>query len=1513
MKSAKAPSQIEPLESRIAPATLILVGAAHGTPGQTDFDTTTAPVAGAPIFHLTGTSGSAFADGVDTTAVGGNADTYYIKLTAGDDLQQYNAGFNSLITVTKGTVVAFFVDANENHVVDPGELTGLSLGNGAALSLGSNLNGSILTNYLDKTNTVAMDNLGGPKQSIAGLTVGGQITGGVFAGGNINNLSDTSGDVAKILTGGAANGVTFQLLGNLAAGPGNANGNGTLAIAPAVGETGGSISNVVVKSLTLLQTGTGGLGGKGGSVSNITVELDTDGFAIEAGNGGAGLAGKSGGIGGSVSNVFVSGASDSTANSTIQILAGSGGTTPSGGKGGAGGALSGVYVGYDSVSGKPQASAGLLLDNVEVAAGNGGDGKTGGLGGALSKVQVLVQTQLAAVPIAHEIDIHAGNGGAPDDLSGGAAGVGGSATSVSVNDQNFNVASAANVLVAGGLGGVPAVANPLAKGGNGGSVSAVSFLGYNADILAGNGSDGAVGGKGGSVTGVTLVPQDAIVANSININSGKGGDGKNGNGGGGGSVSNINAADSDLSAFNINAGTAGNGGASSNGKGGDGGSVSNLNIIDTPVPLGPALSGIFAVRSGKGGDGDKGGGKGGAITGGSFFGQDLEVDFTAGDGGAALLNGKGGDGGKASALNLTSTGFYNGLYVNGTLHSGSGGAGAGTGAGGKAGDVSVVNLDVDGNVDVEAGTGGSGALLLAVPVAAGGSGGNINAVGAFGHFGSGTLIAGSAGAGVKAAKGGSIFGTSSQVSGLRAVDSLTIKAGTGSGGGDGGSISNVAFGSTSDSLSPTPDGNILVQAGDGSAAGTLAGKGGSVSQVTGSPSSGANSLTQILGGQGASGAKKGGDGGSLSGITISGAGDDAGTEPNPVAIIFQAGDAGSTVAGSTGGKGGNVTNVYVNNLDPDAVVRSVAAGNGGNADPVKGTGGLGGTIDGFRIIGGTDVNTGATLSADIGYRSGQNYGYTSMGGLFAGTGGTGFKAGLAGNVRNISADSIAAIVAGRDPAPQEVTKVEKITLNGQTALKTTTNSPFVITYNGSTTAPLDTTDPRVIQAAIEALPGAPANVTVIHTSGSTFQITNNANGDIGDYTAQEYVPGNTTENVAGEQIYSTKETIAGSPTNPETQNYKPLTSGTYTLTFGVDSTSFNSGDSASTIATQLNALPSISAAGGVAVTGDPTNGFSIKFGNNGDQSAITVDALVQEKQTIDVLGSAATVPVATTTFQITSPAAGAPTGQPLKVDATPQQVQDYINNQLFGAPTVTVAANPANPSSYVVTFISTGAQSLLAATEFIDMAHTNLQQGTPTTPEVQGLSFVPRPTFDPASYAKANLVGAIVIPDAIGSPTFKFTPVGPAHVGFQLGDLPTDGLIVAKDLETAQINFTPEAEYVTMLNGKVPQTPAVEKIIGKTGINEVQEYTVDTTGTYALAFGKNTTGYLPIEATAALAATDVTNALNGLASIIAAGGVTVTAMDNGAIRTFDVTFTKTGHMMPVSFLSPPFFDNDNQL
>jgi hypothetical protein len=1000
----------------------------------------------------------------------------------------------------------------------------------------------------------------------------------------------------------------------------------------------------------------------------------------------------------------------------------------------------------------------------------------------LSQVKDFVGNPFSTAP--YETSVHGGDGGAPIDGSGGVGGVGGSVTTVEVVNQNTDVSTAANVLVAGGNGGQTLVPNVNAKGADGGSLTGLTLLGFNADIAAGDGSGGITGGKGGTIKSLNFLTQDIILPNTIQIATGTGGDGFNGNAGKGGDLVGMKIFNSNLQKLTVNApaGLGGNGGKSTKGKGGDGGLVSGLDVLDADNGTGPEFSGEFLLRAGKGGDGDKGGGKGGILNAVTFFAQDLGVDFASGAGGNALVDGVGGDGGKMTAVNVTADGLYLGVQVNGVLNSGLGGAGANKGKGGAGGALSFINVNVDGDVSVTAANGGAGTAT-----SAGGQGGSLIAVGAFARDGSGSLVAGNAGAGGKLAKGGSIAGTKTQLVGLRAADDLTIKAGNGAAGGDGGGISGLAFGSSFDSLRPTPAGNILLQAGDGSAAGKVAGKGGSIVSVSGNPTSGLNTTTRFIAGKGASSAAKGGDGGSITDVLLSGVGDDF-VDKNAVEITFQAGDAGDGATASTGAKGGQIKNISVNNLDPNAIFKSVAAGNGGGADLVKGKGGEGGTVDGVRVVGGFDLVSGEILSADIGYRSGKTYGFTSMGGIFAGVAGAGAKAGLAGSVRNVSADSIAAIVAGRDDAPQAAEKVEKITLNGLVELQTGKNSPFTISYPGAgSTALLDLIDPLSVQTEINTLLApAPDTVKVTRTGIATFVITNTANGDIDQYTAEENIATDVTEEISGQHDVLVKSTIPGTLVTQEVEFFKPENNGTYVITYAGDTSAplqFDANKAA--IEAELNNnVPSIVNAGGVLVDGDNVNGFTVRFVQNGQRELLSVVADVKEVQRIDTLGVGQ--------FEIDVDGVNK-TGR-LANNASALDVENAINIA-FGAPTVTVAPDPKDATAYVVTFVNPGQQTGFVVTEFAPLAAATVTQGG-AGPEVQTLSFVPRAAFSSQDYAAANVVGAIVDPNEVGASTFKFTPVGPAHVGFKFGDKPIDGLIVAKVLDQSTLNFTPGASLV---------------------------------------------------------------------------------------------------------------------
>jgi len=352
-------------------------------------------------------------------------------------------------------------------------------------------------------------------------------------------------------------------------------------------------------------------------------------------------------------------------------------------------------------------------------------------------------------------------------------------------------------------------------------------------------------------------------------------------------------------------------------------------------------------------------------------------------------------------------------------------------------------------VAITAGTGGASASGTS------GAGGSITSVGAASETGGVSAIAGDAGdatGSTKGANGGSLANVS-----LSALTFVTIIAGDGQGGGSGGNLTTIAF--TGADVSGPLLGSIIVMAGDGSAStnNSVAGKGGYIKTVSGYAnvyeSSGTAVTTLIKAGDGASGSKKGADGGSITDLSLFG-----GQFVSSVNYINQpdvnyvygdatiwAGEAGSSSSTGAGGKGGSISGltlaqglgtVYTeqqggtfteSQVQLGVDIDNLAAGNGGNS--TDGKGGLGGSITNVYSLG------------DIGTRSGKSFGFNSsdpsmyynlMGGIFAGLGGTGDKGnGAAGNVTSVTANAIASIVAGKTADSFGfVTKVDSIFLNG---------------------------------------------------------------------------------------------------------------------------------------------------------------------------------------------------------------------------------------------------------------------------------------------------------------------------------------------------------------------------------------------------------------------------------------------------------------------------------------------------
>jgi hypothetical protein len=979
---------IEPLESRIAPATIFV-----GNPNANDTEYIEAQGA---VFIDTETSSDPLALQVGKGVEGVN-DTFILRLTAGDQVILFAPGGDSVFLDLKaGKAAAFFVDHNLDNEVQATELTGLSLGQGAVMTVKGTVFGDVVTNLTangDLDIESGVHGLVSPTQGLNKFSAN-DVAGGIITGGKITNLA--AGAVGKVLTGNAANGEAYDFFrpdpGNPGA-PDVPGGGGTLTVTTAPGVAGPNIQNVLVKSIgDRMQAGTGGIGAKGGSITNAEVTADSDGFIIAAGHGGAGDASRpSGGAGGILKNIVVSGFADTTPNSTLhsQLLAGDGGDGTSIGKGGAGGLISNVNVGFDKRGNKILPSSDVSMDGLLIQAGTGGDGRTAGKGGVISstKARISVQAELG-----DEFVVRAGAGG--NTVSGGKAGAGGAVTNVDF--QNLNpVISDSIVRVTGGDGGTA----PLdATGASGGAISKIILLGEGIFVNAGNGSSGKVGGKGGAITTLSTVLSDIVTPRDVTINSGSGGNGSSGNAGVGGSISKVTIESTDFTNFTVNGGTSANGGTSTGGRGGAGGSLSRFSVLE--IPLDTGLEGAISVRAGNAGDGTTGGGAGGSIGNFLLSGFNTTLDVTAGSGGSATTSGKGGGGGSINTARFASGGSVAGVQVDGNIAAGIGGNGKGaSGSGGAGGSIKGANINVDGDMVVSAGNGGSG------EGGASGKGGSVSKTGAFSEFGSGSLLAGDAGiGGSKPGAGGSILAGSN----LRANLAITIQAGDGQSGGAGGNITAVNFSSSASSLLPAPLGNIVLQAGNGSALGSFAGRGGTISQVIGFASSGVNGTTTFTGGNGGGGGTNGAAGGSIQNLQIVGGGSDT------ALMTITAGDAGDATGQATGAAGGDVTSVEIAGLEVGTILRSIAAGDGGNG---TGHGGRGGNVQKTFV-----------LATDIGDRFGGDYGYTTMGGIFAGLGGTGAVAGLNGSVTDIRAESIAAIVAGRGASPDFAERVEKITI-----------------------------------------------------------------------------------------------------------------------------------------------------------------------------------------------------------------------------------------------------------------------------------------------------------------------------------------------------------------------------------------------------------------------------------------------------------------------------------------------------
>ncbi len=669
-----------------------------------------------------------------------------------------------IATTKAGRGVFFFTDLNNDLVFSSDELTGLLVSNGFSGGVTGAIEGSVVTG-LSASGTPRLQD---GRSDIAGLTVGGKITGSILADGSVKNVTvqnlgfEGSPSVAEILTGNVADESEYSLNGGskvlsfssdehpLVDVSGITLARGTSRIAAGDGPGGGNISKITIAEQTSdLSIAAGSAtpfsGGAGGSISGVDIKKANDltNYYFVAGDGAVGV--ERNGAGGSIKGVTID--AEGAVIGEVLISAGSGGnpsdvddeTFETAASGGAGGNISAVNV-------KAMVAVGVAL-----RAGDGGDGgyiyheavvetrekqvkrrdeygeiyyetvyydvvlqkavERGGAGGAGGSIS---GTTIAAINAS--VAMVAGGGGSAYTKP---AGNGGSITKT-------NLDGVATTIAEGGLAGAGV------KGGAGGSVSqfSVTNLFENADVFLGaqQGGFGLKGGAAGVISNVAIKSTYAI--SEIGLVAG---DGANGYyedednspygarpGGTGGAVKNVLVDVYSAESFSVLAGKGGQGGRTEiyvygadyvtvGGAGGAGGSVSKVTFKEI---AGEADTIIYAGNGGRGRV-DKSGGAGGKIS--KVTLEKIgELNLKAGNGGEADEFGNGSAGGSIS--NLSVVGGTSGLQM--TVAAGDGTAGVGGGSGGVGGSVSkIAKFDnKGGTVEIRAGNGGDGSSLYIEPL-----------------------------------------------------------------------------------------------------------------------------------------------------------------------------------------------------------------------------------------------------------------------------------------------------------------------------------------------------------------------------------------------------------------------------------------------------------------------------------------------------------------------------------------------------------------------------------------------------------------------------------------------------------------------------------------------------------------------------------------------------------------------------------------------------------------------------
>jgi|GEM_PF-1731466 len=976
---------VEVLEARIAPAVFF-------TNYTKIVDAKNADATNAAAEDITGAGAAVLLRAGDSLVFDINDDQKY----------QPEAGDQKLIVIRSGRAFVFLTDL---------DLSGMAVSGGFQASICTTINGPIAT-VLNSKNGITPSTL--QPGSILGLKVTEAIGGAILAGGSISNVrilgKSYSSSVAGLYTGTAAaeqgysfDGGSHYFYADFLQ-PFEVDGPSIRGITLASGVADGIV------------TGDGGdflfeAVGRGGEISDVKILSANFSFRIAAGRGGGGFFlpdDLTPGIGGQVNRVSI--ALSETFYGRVDISGGDGGLlefvdTPF--NGAAGGSVNDITI-Y---------SAGVLTADIRGGAGSDAQGShtIGGHGGSVNRVH-LVSTGYIG---------DSGNSSAEGlTLTGGQGGTGvaGGGSGGAVRDAHLELLGSSPVLrldVVGGLGGE----STEGKGGNGGSVERTNILStapLGVDEGSGNyqgrltvhGGDGAMGttgsgnggavrganinlygrvhfgegciaidggiggmlrsdaepstiaGAGGNVSGVHLQTNEVTsVSTAIFIIGGAGGDGGYGDGSGGRggtlSYSTLRTFGRITGDIQLGGGRGGNGGQY-DGNGGAGGSLAGVKTI-----LNGPLGGELLVQGGDAGSavaGSSTGRNGGNLSLVEVTTQDVngDIEIRGGDG-ATSQEGNGGRGGSVNGVRFTNNGLIS--SNNFAIHSGSGGSGAmsfgNNGSGGTAGDVSHVRVLNRGgssaSISIYSAYGGNGA-----GIGHGGNGGNVSQIVVDNISGiyNETIFIATGGGGSAADTGAG--GNSGSIDGVTVRDRLgcpvliyTGIAGDGGGargkGGNSGSISTVRL--------DCPNSSVTLGAGSagygrGPGGGSNGGVGGGIDEVTGTMR--VLSAVAASGGPAAGEASSGGNGGSIANLSI-----DA-----ERASLIVAGDGGSSAVPGRGGRGGSVSEVKVHG-----------------------------------DIGDFDATFGFTGSND-------------MGGLAAGAGGNS-EASKNGSIANITADRIAAIVAGR--------------------------------------------------------------------------------------------------------------------------------------------------------------------------------------------------------------------------------------------------------------------------------------------------------------------------------------------------------------------------------------------------------------------------------------------------------------------------------------------------------------------